>query len=104
MDPALSVATTEVLVFRSTTWLTVLAVAMLGVLMLGFGPFGPFGLGVTVLAMAGGPLLLGWLFLMGPPERGSSAGGTWLLGLAAVALCVTALFKLPFLLAFLFLG
>ncbi|MCA9491309.1 MAG: hypothetical protein KC621_15365 [Myxococcales bacterium] len=90
--------------FKATTWLTVFAVAMFGVLMLGFGPFGPMGLAATVLAMAAGPLLLAWMFLMGPPERGSSAVGTWLLGMAAVALCITALFKLPFLLAFLFLG
>ncbi|MCB9687697.1 MAG: hypothetical protein H6735_21830 [Alphaproteobacteria bacterium] len=90
--------------FESTTWMTLFAVGMLGVLLLGFGPFGPFGIGATLFAMAAGPLVLGWLFLMGPPERGSRATGTWLLGLAGVALCVTALFKLPFFLAFLLLG
>lgn len=110
--------------FRSTTWLTVFSVGLLALLLLG-GGFSPFGLGAmlattwtsaklgmwvvsSLLALFAGPLLLAWVFVKGPPDRrDGSMAGTVLLSLAGLALCVTALFKLPFLaaaFAMLFLG
>jgi hypothetical protein len=94
------------------TWLWLCALGLLAmVFFFGHGSIDPAGLvgmaawtgrmtvwfGSWALALLAGPALLLGIFLAGPPDRkGGSVMGIALLGLAALALCGSAVVKLPF--------
>ena len=112
-----------VIVRSGSVWLGLVAAALLVVLLCtgGWSPLALVGvagsllakvklgawLGVTCLSLCAGPLLLGWLFVKGPPAKGESLASSVALGIAGIALTAAALFELPMLaavLSLMFLG